>query len=252
MERISFGRMLNTEEVIEKIDHAIRSKQPFCLVRVGDGENLVLAQEKVMPIDQVIRTRWGRRSRETKSKGISLPNLKARDKMIRAIKQADLVGIPYYKDRELRAPQIYLRSLTNKCFKTYGIRPKQVCHTLVNRHLVEKQSFWQMLRGRRVTVISKWADSFAKLVEKEYADFQIQFVAKIPFSHYDQIEQTVRRMEKVDCDIVLISTGVNAVILAEKLARRQGRVAIDFGKSAMFMIQRKKDRVRPWKAGDSS
>ncbi|GAX92003.1 GT-D fold domain-containing glycosyltransferase [Effusibacillus lacus] len=247
MEKISFGKTLKTEEVIEIIDQAIRAKKPFSLVRVGDGENLVLAQQHVMPIKRVIRTRWGRRSRTTKTKGIRLPNTTARDRMIEAIKRADLVGIPDYNDGELKAPQKYLRPLTNKCFKAYGIRPKRVCHTLVNRHLVEKKSFWEMLRGRKVALISKWADSFADLVNKQYPEFNIKIVKRISFSQYNQIKDTVRRMKNVECDIVLISAGVNAVILAEKLAREQKRVAIDFGKSAMFMVQNNTDRLQPWK-----
>ncbi|WP_018131686.1 GT-D fold domain-containing protein [Effusibacillus pohliae] len=238
--------MLSTEQVIQFIDQAVCKKVPFCLVRVGDGENIVLAQRFVMPINRVLKTRWGRLSQKTNRKGIRLPNERARDQMIEALKRADLVGIPHYEERELLAPQKYLRPLTDQCFKKYGIRPQFVCHTLVNRHLVEKKSFWEMLQGRRVAVISKWADPFAKLVEKEYGDFDIQIVARIPFSHYDQIDQTVREMKRVKCDIVLISAGVNAVILAEKLAREQGRVAIDFGKSAMFMVKRNA-RIRPWR-----
>lgn len=252
MKRVSYGKMLTTEQVIRVIDRAVRRRKPFCLVRVGDGENLVLAQRHVMPIAKVIQTRWGRLSRTTNSKGISLPNEKARDRMIKALKRADLVGIPYYNDRELRAKQAYLRPLTDRCFKRYGIQPRKICHTLVNRHLVEKKSFWDMLRGRKVALISRWANSFAKLIEREYSGFDIRIAAKIPFSHYGDIKRTVHQMKEVDCDIVLISAGVNSVILAENLARTQGRVAIDFGKTAMFMVKRKEKRVRPWKGAGTA
>lgn len=229
------------------IDKAIRQKEPFSLVRIGDGENLVMAQRYVLPIESVLNSRWGRLSHTTKRKGIILPNENARKKIIRAVKRADLVGIPYYKDPELRAPQKYLRKLTDKCFQTYGIRPNRVCHTLVNRHLVEEKAFWNMLRGRRVAVISKWASSFSKLVQTEYADFDIKIAAEIPITQYGKIEEVIQKMQNISCDIVLISAGVNAVIIADKLARLQGRVAIDFGKSAMFMVTGKTDRVRPWR-----
>ncbi|MNW22060.1 hypothetical protein D3C71_2233230 [compost metagenome] len=44
---------------------------------------------------------------------------------------------------------------------------------------------------------------------------------------------------------MFISAGVNAVILAQKLAEKQGRIAIDFGKSAVFMVTKDK-KVKPW------
>lgn len=247
MNRVSNRKMLPTDQVIKLISRAVREKKPFCLVRVGDGENIVMAQSHVIPIEKIVRTRWGQLSRETNSKGIRLPNVEARDQIIKSLKRADIVGIPYYNDKEIQAPQKYLRNLTETCFKVHKIVPKQICHTFVNRHMVEKQKFWEMLRGRKVALITKWANSFAKLIAKEYGDFNIQIVAKIPLSKYEEIEETVRKMKDVQCDLILISAGVNSVILADLLARKQGRVAIDFGKSAMFMINRNRKRVRPWR-----
>jgi hypothetical protein len=122
----------------------------------------------------------------------------------------------------------------------------------VNRHLVEEKAFWKMLRGRRVAIISKWASHFASLVRTEYADFNIKIAAEIPVADYAKINDAIREMKHVTCDIVLISAGVNAVIIAEKLARQQGRVAIDFGKSAMYMVHRNTDRLRPWRGEGTS
>jgi hypothetical protein len=112
--------------------------------------------------------------------------------------------------------------------------------------MVEYESFWEMLRGKRAVVISRWAGSLKRWVGKKYNDFDIDFVKLIRIDRFEEIPKVLRKMERVDCDIVLISAGVNAVILADRLAREQGRIAIDFGKSAVFMV--KGDRkVRPWR-----
>lgn len=247
MQRIDYGPMLSTLEVIEEVERAIQERKPFSLVRVGDGENIVLAQRHVMPLEEVIKTRWGKLSRTTKDKGIRLPHEKARDRLIQSLRRADVVGIPHYNDGEIRAPQKFLRPLTDRCFRMYAIAPKKVCHTFVNRHMVGEKSFWEMLSGRKVAVISRWASAFAKLVKTEYADCRINFTALLPFSHYEEIKETVKEMKGVSCDLVLVSAGINALILCDKLAREQGRVALDFGKAAMFMVQHDSKRIHPWR-----
>ncbi|AOZ91958.1 GT-D fold domain-containing glycosyltransferase [Paenibacillus crassostreae] len=236
---------LTTLEVIAEIEMALNKKTPLSVVRVGDGENITLSQYKVWPIRKTLSTRWARISRTTHWKGVSLPNVRIRDRLITAIKKADIVGIPYYKDKEILAEQQYLRPLTDVCFKRYDIHPKRLCHTFVNRHMVEHQQFWEMLKGKRVVVISRWANEFKKLVVKSYDEFDIDIVKTISIHRYEQIPKVLFKMKSIDCDIVFISAGVNAVILAQKLAEEQGRIAIDFGKSAIFMVNRNR-KVNPW------
>lgn len=237
---------LTTRDVIHRIREALESKQPLSVVRVGDGENLCLAQSKVWPIRRVLSTRWAKLSRTTNWKGVRLPNLLLRDQLIRSIKKADIVGIPYENDTEILAKAKHLRPLTDRCFRKYGIRPKQLCHTFVNRHMVEYEEFWEMLRGKRVVVISRWARQFKNLVRKKYDELDINFVKLIRIDRFADISRVMDKCKSVECDIVFISAGVNAVILAQRLAEEQGRIAIDFGKSAVFMVSGNR-KVRPWK-----
>jgi UDPglucose 6-dehydrogenase len=238
-------KMLTTLAVIDEIGKALDEKKPFSVVRVGDGENICLTQYKVWPIQKTLSTRWAMLSRRTNWKGVRLPNLELRDQLIVAIKKADIVGIPYYKNKEILANRQYLRPLTDTCFKQFNIHPKKLCYTFVNRHMVEYQEFWEMLKGKKAVVISRWANDFKKLVDKRYDEFNIEIVKTICIDRFEEIPSIMHKMKSVDCDIVFISAGVNAVILAQKLADEQGRIAIDFGKSAIFMV--KGDRkVQPW------
>jgi len=236
---------LSTIDVIEEIRNALVNKKPLSVVRVGDGENICLSQYKVLPIREVLSTRWGKLSRSTNWKGVQLPNIRLRDQLITSIKKADIVGIPHYNDKEILAQQQYLRPLTDSCFEKYSIRPKRLCHTFVNRHMVEYQQFWEMLRGKKVVVISRWANEFKDLIGEKYDAFDIKFVKLIRINRYEEISKILSKMRSIECDIVFISAGVNAVILAQKLAEEQKRIAIDFGKSTIFMIKANR-KVRPW------
>jgi hypothetical protein len=237
---------LTTLEVIDEIGKAMKERKPLSVVRVGDGENICLTQYKVWPIRKTLSTRWAKLSRRTNRKGVRLPNTQLRDQLITSIKKAGIVGIPFPDDQEILAKQRYLRPLTDACFTRYKIQPRKLCHTFVNRHMVEYQEFWEMLGGKKAVVISRWAGDFKKLVGKKYNAFGIHIVKTIRIDRFEEIPKVMRKMKSVDCDIVFISAGVNAVILAQKLADEQGRITIDFGKSAVFMV--KGDRkVKPWK-----
>lgn len=240
------GNWLTTLDVIDEIKKSLEGKKPLSVVRVGDGENICLTQYQVWPISKTLSTRWARLSAVTNWKGVRLPNVELRDQLIKSIKKADIVGIPYHKDKEILAEQQYLRPLTDACFKRFNIRPQKLCHTFVNRHMVEHQQFWEMLKGKKVVIISRWAKDFKKLVAKRYGQFDIEIVKTIRMDRYEMIPKVLGQMKSVECDIVFISAGVNAVILAQKLAGEQGRIAIDFGKSAIFMLKGD-PKVQPWK-----
>lgn len=235
---------LSEEDVLSLIKAHIQRKKPFSLIRIGDGENICLAQEGVWPIQTVLETTWAKNSRISNQKGVRLPNLRLRDKMIRAIRRATVVGIPRENDQEILTSQIYLRPLTEQCFLKYQLIPNAVCHTFVNRHLPEKKDFWMMLKGKKVILISKWAHPFKKFVQKNYPKFNISIIP-IKFNNYDQIKPVLKKVKPLKADLVLVSAGVNALILVDKLAHTQNRVAIDFGKTPMLILKKNR-RVNPW------
>ncbi|RKD22720.1 hypothetical protein BEP19_10730 [Ammoniphilus oxalaticus] len=238
-------KFLSHKKVLSLIKRRMRTKRPLSLVRVGDGENIVLAQQGVWPIRKVLRTKWAKKSRRSNKKGVSLPNMRLRNQMIRALRRASIVGIPHRKERQIKAKRIFLRPLTEKNFRKYKIKPRHVCHTFINRHLPEKKEFWDMLKGKRVILISKWAKQFRRYVKNNYPKHRIRIIP-ISFSNYNQINRILKRVKPIKADIVLVSTGVNALVLVDQLARTQRRVAIDFGKAPMLILKRDK-RVRPWK-----
>lgn len=231
-------QFLTVRQAISKIKDALEQKKPFSLVRVGDGENIVLAQDSAMTVEEVLKIEWAKLANKGQ-KGVTLPNLKLRDEMAEAINRADLVGIPFWRDDPIRAPQHLKRPLTEETFRQLKIEPKEVCHTFVNRVFAQKSKFWKLLKGKRVLLISAWADKVKKIVTRRPYDLNVPFT--IEFTHYNQMDDVLATvLKKQDqFDIALVSCGVNAVVLCPRIAERTGKVALDFGKSLMFIVERK-------------
>lgn len=232
------SKFLKVEQVLKIIKEAIKQKKPLSLVRVGDGENLILAQGSLWPIKKVLQNGWAIAANEGK-KGVTLPNFKLRDQMVQALKKADIIGIPFWKNDPILASQSQKRPLTEAVFKHFNIQPAQICHTFVNRVFAQRRAFWGLLKGKRILIISRWADKAKVILEGE--PYKLNIVSTISFTDYKQMAETIKKVlqEKDKFDIALISCGVNAVVLAQQIAELTGKIAIDFGKSLMFMVQKK-------------
>ncbi|RDW16415.1 hypothetical protein CWR48_17395 [Oceanobacillus arenosus] len=233
-------QLLTVDQVLEKLINSIEERNPFSLVRVGDGENIVLAQDSVMTINSVLNERWAQRANQDRRlKGVTLPNLTLRDQMVDAIKAADIVGIPFYNNDPILTEDRLKRELTDQVFNHFQIDPQSVCHTFVNRVFAQKKTFWKALRNKKIMIIGQWSEQAAHLLKEK--PYKLNICMKIPFSHYDEMAQTLEtiKLNKENFDIALISCGVNSVILAQKVAEVTGKIGIDFGKSLMFMVKEK-------------
>lgn len=229
---------LTVDQTLNIIKKAVEQSRPLSLVRIGDGENLILAQDSVKTIHQVLEFQWVKAANNGE-KGVTVPNLKLRDEMVESIKKADLVGIPFWEKDPILAARFEKRPLTEAVFKYFNINPKQICHTFVNRVFTQKKEFWRLLKGKRVLLIGDWADQAKVILEGK--PYGLDNILTYPFSNYDQIPETLKKViaQQNNFDIALVSCGVNAVVLAQKIAELTGKVSLDFGKSLMFIVQKK-------------
>jgi hypothetical protein len=162
-------------------------------------------------------------------KGVSLPSLRLRDRMVTGIRRATLVGVLAKDNKLIRAPRNLKRPLTDAVFAYFRLSPRLTCDACINRYAARDNDFWKLLRGRRILIISKHAHYMKRILEQRRG---MRVVGTIPFSHYKQIDGTLARVKgmRKTFDLALISAGVNAVILAPGIARSTGKVALDFGK----------------------
>lgn len=219
----------NLTAVLRAIEKALSEHTPLSLVRIGDGENIVLAQRSVWPMRRVLRERWAVKANKGE-KGVTLPNIKLRNELVRAIRSATIVGILPPGDEEIKAPAYLKRSLTNRVFRHFKLKPRVTCHACVNRMMPSARLFWDILRRRRILVVTR--DPRPLKATLESAPYSLHVAHTLAFSHYDQIESAMRAIETIadEFDIALLSCGVNAVVLAPRIAAATGKVAIDFGK----------------------
>ncbi|MEK3706997.1 GT-D fold domain-containing glycosyltransferase [Paenibacillus sp. FSL R7-0198] len=227
---------LEMEGVLDQLEVALLEHRPLSLVRVGDGENIVMSQETVWPTEQVLQERWAKKA-NLGQKGLRLPNPKLRDEVAASLQRADIVGILPRGDNTINAPDYLKRPLTDMVFAHFGISPPMTCHACVNRELAQNPRFWQMLAGKRVLLVTREIEALRVMLERE--PYNLNIVTALPFDSYDQMDETLHWIQNNQhtFDVALFSCGVNAVILAERTAALAGKVAIDFGKANNIILK---------------
>lgn len=243
---ISDRQLISTNAVLNRIQIALKQKRPFSLVRIGDGENLVLAQNVLISPHEILNTYWVKQSDTGRGKGVTLPNLNLRNQMVKAIRLADLVGICRQKNDEVCVPSKFKRELTNKLFDHFHLNPSNLCYVFVNRKMVSYRLFWEIIHRYRILLISKWAKDYADKITHEYTYLKPRIAGCIDFTHYKQIPELLTELGKYRFDLALISAGVNSVLLAPAIAERYGKVALDFGKTMMYTV-RPCSKINPWR-----
>lgn len=227
---------LEMEGVLDQLEAALLEHRPLSLVRVGDGENIVMSQETVWPTEQVLQERWAKKA-NLGQKGLRLPNPKLRDEVAASLQRADIVGILPRGDSTINAPDYLKRPLTDMVFAHFGISPPLTCHACVNRELAQNPRFWKMLAGKRVLLVTREIEELRVMLERE--PYNLNIVTALPFDRYDQMDETLHWIQnnQQTFDVALFSCGVNAVILAERTAALAGKVAIDFGKANNIILK---------------
>ncbi|QMV40772.1 GT-D fold domain-containing protein [Cohnella cholangitidis] len=217
-------RVLSATEVNDCIISAMNSKSPLSIVRLGDGELLTLAQEAVMNEEEVrIEGHF------LSYAGVHLPDLDARDQLVRAITKADIVGIP-----KLRLPNF--QPLAFAAFKAHGIHYGNLRMTLstINYTLYLEGFFRGMLTDRRVLVVGNSSPGLAQVL----SDSGIRVIGSVsPVKGIPDIPRVMREIADYDFDIALVGAGVPAVIIVQRIASELGKVAIDFGHLADSFVK---------------
>jgi len=231
-------QFLDIQQVLDRITHAADNRIPFSLVRLGDGKHIVLAQNSVWPMERVLQEEWAVLANQGE-KGVTLPNLQLRDEMVEAVRKADIVGILAYGDTLIDAPAYLKRELSDQIFQYFDLHPAAVCDATINRFFPYERKFWALLKGRKIALVSRWALELKELLIQEAIGLNIAFT--ITLSSFEQIKPALDQLvqERDSFDIALVSGGCNAVILAQKIAECTGKIGIDFGKSAEFLVQGK-------------
>lgn len=216
--------LITAEAVQNRILESLNSRSPLALVRLGDGELLTLAQDLVLPIEQVKAE-----GHFLPYAGVEIPDLEARDQLMASLRRAQLVGVPSIRKKNYQP-------LAFEIFRAMGLtyREMPLTNSLVNFHLYEQGRLPSLLAGRRILAVGNRAEELAAYLRaRGYAVAG----AVAPVQGVKDVPVVMERIHQHDFDIALISAGVAAVILAERTANELGKVAIDFGHMADVLIK---------------
>lgn len=229
-------KMLSTVQVLEKLNQALLQRRPFSLVRIGDGENLVLAQNSVWAMELVLKERWAIKANRGQ-KGLHLPNLPLRDAVRDAVAKADVVGILPHGDTSIIAPAYLKRPLTDQIFQHFSLKPKAICDARINREMLFTQQFYSVVTPRRIVLVTRQPEPLKQTLTAP--PYCLNIVHTLPFGDYSQMDATLEwfKQNGDTFDLALFSCGVNAVVLAQKTAELTGKAALDFGKATNIILK---------------
>ena len=214
----------SVEETGNRIIHALETRTPLSLVRIGDGELLTLAQGCVLSFEQV-KTEGP----FLEYAGVIVPDLQARDQLALSIKQATIVGIPSERTRNFQL-------LAFSVFPAHGIDFQHLWLTssLINYQLNETKMLTSILAGHRVLVVGNLAEPLSEIL-RQHGVHIVDFIA--PVNGITDVPRIMDEVSMRDFDITLVSAGIAAVILCQRIAVELGKVAIDFGHLANTLVK---------------
>lgn len=215
--RPQMQHLLDTGHIAGRIREAMERQQPLSIVRLGDGELLTLAQDVVLSPE-----RAAREGHFLSYAGVDLPDMDARDMLAQSIRQASIVGVP-----TKRMPNF--QPLALAAFKAHGMdyRQMQLTASTINYSLYQAGQLASLLDGRRILLVGNTAPALGGLL----ADKGFQVIGVI--APVDGIHDTGRVLGRIrensDFEIALVSAGIAAVVLCQRIATELGKVALDFG-----------------------
>lgn len=202
----------SAEEIVDRIGYSLSWGRPFSLIRLGDGELMVLAQELIYSFDWIEKNvPWGNSNTYC---GVRLPNLELRDRMVDSITKADMVGV--FADDDF----------TLQVFNALNIQPRSICYAFENIYLPMFKPFVNLIRRYPPLLVGRPAEQFARYL---YETLGVVVPGTVPIDGYEEIELCIEAMSGISHDWSLVSAGCNATVICTAMAEQWGKVAIDFG-----------------------
>ncbi len=221
-------KLLSPNEVMEKIEEAYIKKQKLSVVRLGDGEALTLAQSIVMPFSEIQKREF------LPYAGLQVPNLKARDELLEAIKKADIVGVAMNELEDFTP-------LLNKCFHAHKIDVEEMTLTnaCINYFLLENDMLKNFLLKNpniRVLLVGNATPYLLPIFNR--VNIKVAGLIK-PVKGVKDWQRVTQLAGKYRFDIALVSAGIAAVMICEEIAKKTNKIAIDFGHATNLIGIRK-------------
>lgn len=214
--------ILDTTAVFQELEGALREKRAYAFIRLGDGELLTLAQEKVLTYEEIKKA-----GAFLPYAGVTIPDLAARDELASCLRVATLIGVPMS-----RHP--HFQPLLFAVLRAHGIDYHSLRYTTstMNYSLHEMGLLNRLLIGRKILVIGDVAIQLQQVLLEQ--GLEVTGIVT-PVNGYTDVQRVVAEADNYDYDIALIAAGIAAIPIAVHLAGIHGKVTFDFGHLANRM-----------------
>ncbi|MBP1907759.1 hypothetical protein J2Z32_004440 [Paenibacillus turicensis] len=217
--RSSLVPLNSPTHVYHQIKSAIEQRQPFSLVRLGDGELLTLAHNTVISTDEAKR-----RGAFLPYAGVQLPDAEASAMLIEAIKRADYIGIP-----ESRHPSY--QGLLFPVLKHAQIdyRKLKLTSSTINYALNEQGFLHPILSSCSLLLIGNQVEGLSHILARQ--GYRIAGMIT-PVNGTQDVASIVEQASHFEFDLAFVSAGVAAVAICTGIVSKMGKVALDMGHMA--------------------
>ncbi|WP_229106412.1 GT-D fold domain-containing glycosyltransferase [Paenibacillus sp. 1001270B_150601_E10] len=208
--------LIDPADIFAHMERALERKEPLSVVRLGDGELLALAHDRVLSSGLVRKE-----GPFLGYAGIDIPDHEYRDQLANAVRQATFVGIP-----TSRAPNF--QGLMYPTFRAHGmdVRQMRLTYSTVNYMLAQYGFLNRLMQGRRVLVVGNAAEELAAVLLAR----GIQIAGIItPVMGVRDTPRILAEVGHYSFDLALVAAGIPAVLITQRIASQYGKVALDFG-----------------------
>lgn len=215
--------LLSGPQVAARIQKALQTGKPLSIVRLGDGESLVLAQEVVLDIPTIQR-----RAPWLFQAGVKVPDPAAQAALKESILQADIVGVPTSRVHN-HQPLLF------KAFKALKIdwHKLTLTHAIIN-YILQKEGFLrEAIADHPILLVGNHAQALESVLKKAGANV---CGAVGPVNGIGDVERVMEQVRRHEFDLAFVAAGIPAVILSQRIATEMGKVALDFGHLADELI----------------
>lgn len=210
------NRVISTDQVEAIILKHLHEKKPFSLIRINDGENRFLGHEifgKLLPS-------W------LPYTGVDRVNKDIRIALLKAIKEADMVGLPTNDKPNFRP-------LAEKVLFHYKVNPRRICNGNININLYKNGAFKRILPKTRVILLGSTLSQVANV----FRDMGATIVGVESVNGFKDIPRVLRRVRQFPLfDLALVSAGFPAKTLCVEIRKTMGKVALDIGHVPEYIL----------------
>lgn len=205
--------------IYPQIKLAIEQKQPFSLVRLGDGELLTLAHNTVISTEEAKR-----RGAFLPYAGVNLPDAEASAMLIEAIKSADYIGIP-----ESRHPSYQGLLFPVLKHAQLDYHKLKLTSSTINYALNEQGLLHPILSSGSLLLIGNQAAGLRHILERQGCRIAGLIT---PVNGTQDVASVIEKASQMQFDLAFVSAGVAAVAICSQIASKMGKVALDMGHMA--------------------